>query len=219
VCVLDSFQFGGPTNVPASVSFKVRWEATGRPERRGRGGEVPPTDPAAFLGRFAAARSTGSFSGFEVGFSFKGRGHRPRLRPAGSRTQRHLPLLGRPVGGTSMPPTHPGRRSEQLPGALDALQRPVPRSSMTMSEPTTRSRTVLEARTSPGPAAAITRAATWTAMPATSPSRSSTSPVCSPARTCRPMPPSSSPRAAAQRTARPGPSKVARMPSPVVLTS
>ena len=74
VCVLDSFQFGGSTNVPASVSFMVRWEATGRRERRGSGTDVPPTDPAAFLGRFAVARSTGSFSGSEVGFSFIGRG-------------------------------------------------------------------------------------------------------------------------------------------------
>jgi hypothetical protein len=74
VCVLDSFQFGGPTNVPASVSFKIRWEATGRFESRGKGSAVPATDPAAFLGRFADARSTGSFSGSQVGFSFKGRG-------------------------------------------------------------------------------------------------------------------------------------------------
>lgn len=78
VCVLDSFTFGGPTNVPASVSFKVRWEATGRFERRGRGLDVPPTDPAALLGRFARARSTGWFSGFQVGFSFKGRGDTDR---------------------------------------------------------------------------------------------------------------------------------------------
>jgi hypothetical protein len=74
VCVLDSFQFGGPTNVPASVSFTVRWEATGPCGLRGKGTAVPPTDPAAFLGRFANARSTGSFSGSEVGFSFRGRG-------------------------------------------------------------------------------------------------------------------------------------------------
>ena len=72
VCVLDSFQFLGPTNVAATVSFKVRWEATGRRERRGSGLEVEPTDPAAFLGRFAPARSTGVFSGFEVGFSSPG---------------------------------------------------------------------------------------------------------------------------------------------------
>jgi hypothetical protein len=74
VCLLDSFQFGGPTNVPARVSFKTRWEATGPRERRGKGSAVPATDPAAFLGRIATARSTGSFSGSELGFSFKGRG-------------------------------------------------------------------------------------------------------------------------------------------------
>jgi len=73
VCVLDSFQFGGPVMVPASVSFKIRWDATGPRERRGNGSAVPPTDPAAFLGRFADARSTGTFSGSEVGFSFNGR--------------------------------------------------------------------------------------------------------------------------------------------------
>jgi hypothetical protein len=71
VCVLDSFQFLGPSNIAASVSFKVRWEATGPRELRGRGSAVPATDPAAFLGRFAPARATGSFSGSEVGFSFR----------------------------------------------------------------------------------------------------------------------------------------------------
>jgi hypothetical protein len=74
VCVLDSFQFGGPVTVPASVSFKIRWEATGRREHRGSGSDVPPTDPAAFLGHFANARSAGSFSGSEVGFSFRSNG-------------------------------------------------------------------------------------------------------------------------------------------------
>jgi hypothetical protein len=74
VCVLDSFQFLGPNSVAASVSFTVRWQATGPRERRGSGTAVPPTDPAAFLGRFAPARATGSFSGSEVGFSFTGRG-------------------------------------------------------------------------------------------------------------------------------------------------
>jgi hypothetical protein len=74
VCVLDSFQFLGPNSVAASVSFTVRWQATGPRERRGSDSSVPPTDPAAFLGRFAPARATGSFSGSEVGFGFTGRG-------------------------------------------------------------------------------------------------------------------------------------------------
>ena len=78
VCVLDSFQFGGPNPVPAKVSFRIRWEATGPKERRGKGTDVPATDPAAFLGRFAVARSTGSFSGSELGFSFTGRGDTDR---------------------------------------------------------------------------------------------------------------------------------------------
>jgi hypothetical protein len=43
-CVAYCFQFGGPVTVPASVSFKIRWEATGRRERRGRGSDVPATD-------------------------------------------------------------------------------------------------------------------------------------------------------------------------------
>jgi hypothetical protein len=63
VCVIDSFQFLGPNSVPATVSFKGRWQATGPWERRGSGSAVPPTNPAAFLGRFAPARATGSFSG------------------------------------------------------------------------------------------------------------------------------------------------------------
>jgi len=73
VCVLDSFQFGGPVTIPASVSFKIHWEATGPHERRGRGADVPPTDPAAFLGRSPPHGRRGVFSGSEVGFSFKGR--------------------------------------------------------------------------------------------------------------------------------------------------
>jgi hypothetical protein len=71
VCLVNSFQFLGPNNVAAKVSFKLRWEATGPAVRRGRGREVPPTDPAAFLGRIAPARSTGWFAGSHVGFSFR----------------------------------------------------------------------------------------------------------------------------------------------------
>jgi hypothetical protein len=70
VCMVNSFQFLGPNNVAAIVSLPCRWQATGPAVRRGRGSEVPPTDPAAFLGRIAPARSTGSFSGSHVGFSF-----------------------------------------------------------------------------------------------------------------------------------------------------
>jgi hypothetical protein len=71
VSVLDSFQFGGPNVVPATVSFTVRWRATAARQRRGKGRAVAPTSPAAFLGDFAPARSTASFSGSEFGFSFR----------------------------------------------------------------------------------------------------------------------------------------------------
>jgi hypothetical protein len=74
VPVVDSFTFLPipPVNViPATVSFRVRWEATGPLMELGSGTAVPPTDRAAFLGRFREARATGSFSGRELGFSFK----------------------------------------------------------------------------------------------------------------------------------------------------
>ena len=52
VCLVNSFQFLGPNNVAAKVSFKLRWEATGPAVRRGRGAEVPPTDRGyALMGR------------------------------------------------------------------------------------------------------------------------------------------------------------------------
>jgi hypothetical protein len=70
VPVIDTFQYGGPFLVPATVSFEVKWKATGPPKELGSGKAVPPTDPAAFRGTFAPARSTGRFSGAELGFSF-----------------------------------------------------------------------------------------------------------------------------------------------------
>ena len=74
VPVIDTFQFANAFLVPSTVSFKIEWEATGPPEQLGSGNAVPPTDPAAFLGTFAPARSTGQFSGAELGFSFASKG-------------------------------------------------------------------------------------------------------------------------------------------------
>ena len=68
--VIDTFQFANAFFVPSTVSFKIEWEATGAPVQLGSGNTVPATDPAAFLGTFAPARSTGQFSGAELGFSF-----------------------------------------------------------------------------------------------------------------------------------------------------
>jgi hypothetical protein len=72
--VVDSFTFGGPSPVPATVSMNVKWEATGPFVSHGSGDAVSAADPAAFLGRFAKARSTGTFSGSELGFSFGSKG-------------------------------------------------------------------------------------------------------------------------------------------------
>jgi hypothetical protein len=70
LAVIDSFQFFGPNQVPASVSLRVEWRASGPFAPRGAGTDVPETDMAAFLGRIAPARSTGSFTGEEWGFAF-----------------------------------------------------------------------------------------------------------------------------------------------------
>jgi hypothetical protein len=83
----------GSTNVPATVSFAVRWTATGARHPRGRGATVPPTDPAAFLGGFATARSTGSFSGSQLGFSF---------RSTSATTDRGYAQFGRERNGSSL---------------------------------------------------------------------------------------------------------------------
>ena len=71
VPVIDTFQFAGTFLVPATVSFLVEWEATGPSHKRGSGKAVRPKNPAAFRGTFAPARSTGRFSGSELGFSFE----------------------------------------------------------------------------------------------------------------------------------------------------
>lgn len=73
----------------------MRWEATGRRELRGKGSTVPPTDPAAFLGRFAPARATGSFSGSQVGLGF-------RSNPGGS-TDGTFAELGPERNGVFLP--------------------------------------------------------------------------------------------------------------------
>jgi hypothetical protein len=68
---IDTFQFFGPSDTPGLVDFRVEWEATDAAVPRGMGSGVPPTDPGAFLGEFAPAVSTGSFSGEEIGFAFE----------------------------------------------------------------------------------------------------------------------------------------------------
>jgi hypothetical protein len=69
--VIDSFTFGGPIGTPATLSLDVRWHASGPTVERGKGEAVADTDPGAFLGRFAAARSTAAITGSEFGFRFR----------------------------------------------------------------------------------------------------------------------------------------------------
>jgi hypothetical protein len=60
-----------PNTVPATASFRIEWNGKKAQKRRGKGLEVAPTDPAAFLGRFRKAKATGIFSGAFEGFSFQ----------------------------------------------------------------------------------------------------------------------------------------------------
>jgi hypothetical protein len=69
--VIESYRFFGPNTTPATLSFHIEWQATGPFVDRGKDATVPPTDPAAFLGRFAVARSTADFEVSELGFSFR----------------------------------------------------------------------------------------------------------------------------------------------------
>lgn len=71
VPVIDSFQILSGLGTPGTVSFHVEWSATGPLVERGRGRVVPPTDAAAFRGRFAVAKSTAAITGSEFGFSFR----------------------------------------------------------------------------------------------------------------------------------------------------
>jgi hypothetical protein len=72
--VIDSFQFFGPNEAPASVSFDVEWRATGPVTPVGAGAAVPPDDPTAFLGQHSDAFSAGTFSGTGLGFRFRSDG-------------------------------------------------------------------------------------------------------------------------------------------------
>jgi hypothetical protein len=89
-----------------------------------------------------------------------------------------------------------------------------PRSTNEMPEPTTRSVTVRETRISPGRASVAIAAAMSTDSPSIALPRTSTSPVCTPARGSIPAPAEAVRIASAQRMAWPGPSNVATRPSP-----
>ena len=69
--LIESFRIFGPSDTPAVLDIAIEWDALADPADRGSGAAVPPTDPAAFLGRFAPAKARGRFSGRELGFSFR----------------------------------------------------------------------------------------------------------------------------------------------------
>jgi hypothetical protein len=69
--------FGSPSplgtiETPAIASLRVDWRATGPAVPRGAGSAGTPAE--AFLGQFAPARATGTFSGLELGFGFSTNG-------------------------------------------------------------------------------------------------------------------------------------------------
>jgi hypothetical protein len=69
--VVDSFTLFGPIEIPATVSFDVRWTSFGE-VRQLEPRSSNPTDPTNFAGEFFFATSTGSFSGSnEDGFAFE----------------------------------------------------------------------------------------------------------------------------------------------------
>jgi hypothetical protein len=68
--LIETFTFLGPNDTPAVLDMTIEWEALEEPVELGSGDAVPANDPAAFLGRFALARSTARFSGRQLAFSF-----------------------------------------------------------------------------------------------------------------------------------------------------
>ena len=68
VPLIDTFQFFGPSDTPATVDFDVEWRATGPAETRGSGS---PGQEGAWRGEIAPAVSTFTCSAAEIGFEFE----------------------------------------------------------------------------------------------------------------------------------------------------
>lgn len=69
--LVETFEFAGQHAVPATVSIDLEWISTSGRRARGKGSDVPPDAPGAFLGQFADASCTGSVSGKRMGFAFE----------------------------------------------------------------------------------------------------------------------------------------------------
>jgi len=70
--IVDSFVFGGETEIPATVTFDLTWTAVSGVNHY-RPGSSDPADPTNFAGEFRTADVAGTFSGSNAdGFSFSG---------------------------------------------------------------------------------------------------------------------------------------------------
>ena len=70
--IVDSFVFGGSSEIPATVSFDLTWTAASG-VRHLRPGSSDPTDPTNLAGEFRTADVAGTFSGSNSdGFTFSG---------------------------------------------------------------------------------------------------------------------------------------------------
>ncbi|MGI9597056.1 MAG: hypothetical protein ACR2QK_12905 [Acidimicrobiales bacterium] len=69
--LVETYQAFGPLANPGLVNVTVRWTAIGDPTPRGKGGDVAPDDPAAFLGEFRDAHVTARVEGYRPGLNFR----------------------------------------------------------------------------------------------------------------------------------------------------
>jgi hypothetical protein len=109
--VVDSTGATRPVDLPATVSFKMTWRATGSARRRGQGAAVAPTDPSAFVGRFYRGRVQGTFSGTQGVFTFESKPKPLRTIFAEFGAEQSgalLPGAARCKVCTPSPPTDPG---------------------------------------------------------------------------------------------------------------
>lgn len=72
--LVETYQaFSTASANPGLVTMTVTWTATGDAVERGKGTDVAPDDPAAFVGLFRDARVTASVEGYRPGLNFKAR--------------------------------------------------------------------------------------------------------------------------------------------------
>lgn len=72
--LVDTIFYGNLENaLNAEVDIDLEWRATGDPQDRGLGGDVPDNDPGRFEGSFSDAVCTGRVSGRRLGWSFRTR--------------------------------------------------------------------------------------------------------------------------------------------------